>query len=337
MTTTLLRDIIEPSVFAAYISEQTIKKNRLVRSGIIVNDPIINNLVAQGGRTIDMPFFQDLSGDAEVPESSTSTTTWELTIGGITTGQDRAVKLLRDKAFGSEDLAAELSGADPMMAIADRLVDYWLNQEQLWLLNTLEGVFAANLASDSSDLIHDISINTGTTATDSQKVSASALITTMALLGDSYKLLTGVMMHSVPFFHLVNDYNVIKWELREGETGTVEVPTVLGKEIIVDDECSVASAATNGNLYTTYLFGRGAIARGEAQRKMAVETGRKELSAQDFLIHRRELILHPRGIRWNDVSIAGVSPSNAELAEAQQHTRVYEKKNIRIAALVTNG
>jgi len=337
MTTTLLRDIIEPSIFADYITEQTIKKNRLVQSGIIVPDPIINALVAKGGRTIDMPFFKDLSGDAEVPESSTSTTTWELGIGGITTGQDRSVKLLRDKAFGAEDLSAELSGADPMMAIADQLVTYWLNQEQLWLLETLDGVFAANLASDSGDLINDISRSSGTSATDTNKISASALITTMSKLGDSYKNLTGIMMHSVPFFHLVNNYNVVEWDLLEGETGKVEIPRILGREIIVDDDCSVASAATSGNLYTTFLFGRGAIARGESPRRMAVEVGRKELSGQDFLINRRQLILHPRGVRWNDVSIAGVSPSNAELAEAQQWTRVYEKKNIRLAALITNG
>jgi hypothetical protein len=49
-------------------------------------------------------------------------------------------------------------------------------------------------------------------------------------------------------------------------------------------------------------------------------------------------VLHPRGIRWTPVSgvPAKTSPSNTELENVANWTRVYEPKNIRIVRMTFN-
>ena len=55
-----------------------------------------------------------------------------------------------------------------------------------------------------------------------------------------------------------------------------------------------------------------------------------KLYYSNILINRRHFILHPRGIKFKNASVAGDSPTNAELAAADNWERVYESKNIRI-------
>ena len=108
-------------------------------------------------------------------------------------------------------------------------------------------------------------------------------------------------------------------------TGSIEIPTYLGKRVIVDDGCPVA----NG-VYTTYIFGQGAIGYGEGAAPVPTETTRDALSGDDILINRRHFILHPRGVRWLDQAVADRSPTNAELANPANWLRVYDAKNVRM-------
>jgi hypothetical protein len=100
----------------------------------------------------------------------------------------------------------------------------------------------------------------------------------------------------------------------------------MGKRVTIDDGLPIVST-TN---YTTYLFGAGAIGYGEGAPPVPTETDRDSLAGEDYLITRKHFLLHPRGVKWNEASVAGDSPTNAELATAANWTRVYENKNIRI-------
>lgn len=62
------------------------------------------------------------------------------------------------------------------------------------------------------------------------------------------------------------------------------------------------------------------------------ETDRDSLAGEDILINRQHFLLHPRGVKFTDTSVAKKSPSNAELADQANWSRVYENKNIRIVA-----
>jgi len=55
------------------------------------------------------------------------------------------------------------------------------------------------------------------------------------------------------------------------------------------------------------------------------------------LINRRRYILHPRGVKFTSAAVAGDSPTNAELENGANWTRVWENKNVRIVAIEHNN
>lgn len=348
MAKVLIEDIIEPNIFADYVIQRTTEKSNLVQSGIVAVDPKIDALAKQGGRQINMPYFDDLVGNDQVLDDSVPLDTKK-----IASGQDIATLLMRGDAWAVNDLSAIVSGADPMGAIADRVANYWVRKEQDILLHILEGVFEDNLENDNGDLIHSVAIEDGDNAEAKNLIGVDAVLDAVAKLGDAYENLSAIAMHSIPFFRL-NKLGLIEFEVVTVTDGTntatnatqdergavgkeIKIPYYLGKRVIVDDGCPVSPGDTSGFKYTSYLFGAGAIARGDGVHPYPVETDRDSLAGDDVLIHRRCFILHPRGFAWQGLACDGASPTNAELMLPENWNRVYAQKACRIVKLVTNG
>lgn len=99
---------------------------------------------------------------------------------------------------------------------------------------------------------------------------------------------------------------------------------------------SIASSTTEvtSDIYTSYLFAKGVIGRGEGTPVsfVPVETDRNSLGSKDVLIHRRAFVMHPYGIKWAGSS-ALETPSDSELQTGTNWERVYESKNIGIVAI----
>ena len=158
------------------------------------------------------------------------------------------------------------------------------------------------------------------------KISASAFIDACQLLGDAQSELTAVAMHSATKAYLKKQ-NLIQFER---DSTDVEFETYQGRRVIVDDGCPVASG-----VYTTYLFGAGAIAYGNGSPVGFVPTeldrDKRKGSGVDYLINRKTFILHPRGIKFTNLVRANAETvSRTELANAKNWQRVYEPKAIRM-------
>lgn len=330
---TRVADILVPAVWIPYVEERTTYTSRLVKSGIVVPDPKLDILAARGGKLINMPFFQDLTGDDEVLGTGTGASDSELTPDNMSTTKDIAVLHMRGKAWGVEDMAAALAGADPMAALGNMVADFWNRKEQATLIATLTGAFSDNAANDSGDLIKDVSVAGASAAGTANKIDGDVVIDAMTKLGDMSNQLTALCMHSVPFSRLQKN-NLIDYV--EESDAKVKIPYYMGKEVIVDDTCPVATGGTSSK-YTTYLFGKGAIGRGNGAAPTPVETDRNSLAGYDLLVHRRHFLLHPRGIAFQSSSVAGQSPTNTELLNEANWDRVYQKKNIRLVKIITNG
>ena len=318
--TTRIADVIVPEVFNPYVVQRTMELSALVQSGIIENNQEFDRLASAGARTANMPFWNDLGGADELLDDQNP-----LTPGVIRAGQDEAVILRRGRAWGVNDLAANLAGDDPMGAIGDLVAAYWARRIQAILLAKLGGVFgAATMAGN----VHDITNAAGAAA----NFTASTFVDAVQRLGDAKEQLTGIMIHSATEASLAKQ-DLIATE--KGSDGSVGVKTFMGKRVIVDDGCPVDIAQGN---YTSYIFGPGAFALGNGNPVgfVPTETARDSLAGEDFLINRKTLILHPRGVRWTpQVGVpVGVSPSNTELANGANWTRVYENKAIRMVAFV---
>ena len=314
VTKTIIEDVIVPEVFNPYVIERTAELSAFYQSGIIARNPVLDELASSGGKLINMPFWEDLDGDDEVLSDTEA-----LTVGKITADQDVAALLTRGKAWSVNDLAKALSGDDPMAAIGDLVAAYWARRFQAVLIKTLDGIFG-NDATEMNTNQHDI---TGSpTAKDDDVISAKTAVDAIYKLGDNADKLTGFAMHSATVAKLLKDDQI---EYIKPSEGAAEIPTFLGKRVVVDD-----GLPNSGGSYTTYIFGAGAFGWGEGGAPVPTETDRDSLAGDDILINRRHFILHPRGVAFQNASVAGATPSNTELANYQNWKRVYESKNVRI-------
>lgn len=253
MAGTTLQDVIVPELFNPYVLNRTMELSALVQSGIISNNSEFDDLASQAAPTVNMPFFEDLTGESEQVIEGT-----DLEDNKITSNKDVAAILRRAKMWSATDLSAALAGADPMKAIGTLVARFWERDMQKELIAILSGVFGTVPAGGSGtppaetrleSNILDISGLSGTKA----NWSGAAFIDAEQKLGDAKAQLTGVCMHSATEAYLKKQ-NLIETVQPSND---VAFGLYQGKRVIVDDGCPVSDG-----IYTTYLFGNGAVALG---------------------------------------------------------------------------
>ena len=328
MAGTTLEDVIVPELFSPYVINRTMELSALVQSGIIANNVEFDALASQAAPTVNMPFFADLTGDSEqVIEGQ------DLQDNKISSKKDAAAIIRRAKMWSATDLSAALAGSDPMAAIASLVAGFWARDMQKELIAVLNGIFGTVPAGGSgvpaeetrlkSNLL-DISGGSGKAAS----WSGQAFIDAEQLLGDAKAQLTGICMHSATEAYLKKQ-NLIDTVQPSND---VAFHVYQGKRVIVDDGCPVADG-----VYTTYLFGNGAVALGNGNPVGFVPTetdrAKRKGSGIDYLINRKTFILHPRGVAWQNANVAKTEgPSRVELGDPKNWKPVYEPKQIRIVA-----
>lgn len=305
-----ISDILTPDVWRAYGLQRSTEMSAFWAAGIVSN--VEGLALPAGGGTVNMPHFNPLTGDAEVLSDTSP-----LTPSSLGSGKQVAVVLGRGRAWGANDLAGLLSGADPARAIMDSLAAWWASQYQKELLATLAGYLgAASMASN----VHDISGLAGALAV----VGADTMIDATQKLGDAKGQLSLIAMHSATEAKLAK-LNLIVYE-RPSE-GSDRVPFYLGKRVVVDDALPVAAG-----VYTSYLFAPGSVGYVDGViGARDVENDRDILAGDDYITMRRRLILHPKGAKWQGTA-AGDFPTRAELSTGTNWAGVFEAKSVPIVA-----
>lgn len=336
MSKTAIADIIIPTQFERYTIERTAELSTFAKCGIIEHAPEFDELAAAGGREVKMPYWKDLAGDRQILSDSGS-----LTINKIGSDQDIARIHNDAQAWAVNHLATVISGSDPMQAIIDLLAGYWARIDEGIVISCLKGIFAAASMAGNKLAIASESI-AGQSA--STRLTGATFVDATAKLGDRGDRLSAVAMHSA------TEAALRKLDLIDfipDSQGRIQIRTFQGRRVVVDDNLPVRAGTTDGYVYTSYLFGQGAFAKGASpldgtpleggHGTAAVEFSRVPLDSDSVLINRRRYILHPRGVKFTSASVAGDSPTNAELETAANWTRVYEAKNVRIVAIDHNN
>lgn len=339
MATTQISDVVVPEIFTPYVQQMTEEKSRLIQSGALAVSPLISQLLTGGGLTFNVPSFKDLANDEDNVSTDEDAGVNDSTPKKTGTSQEVAVRLSRNQSWSSTDLAAALAGSDPMESIASRVAEYWRRRLQAVFVATVTGVFADNDAAPAGtehvqgDLTNDIS--GASYAAGTTDFSAEAFLDALVTIGDSQEDLTMVMMHSI-VYNRAQKNNLIDF-IPDAE-GRVQIPTFLGREVIVDDGLPNA-----GGVYNTWLFGPGAIQYGTSNPKVPTEVEREPQAGNggglEILYNRVEWCLHPQGHQYAGTAPNG-GPSNAatsnNLANAASWQRVFpERKQIKIARLIT--
>jgi hypothetical protein len=335
MAKTQLADIIVPAQFAPYVLQRTAEKSDLFQSGIVVRSPDYDERAARGGTQVDMPHWNDLTGNRQ-PLSDSS----PLTAQKLTADKDIARIHNDGNAWSWNHLAKVVSGDDPAQALANFLADYWNRQNQYMLISSLKGVFAAASMAGNLLAIHSESV-AGQTA--STRLNGATFVDATQKLGDAGDRLVAVAMHSAVEAAL-RKLDLI--DFVPDSQGQAQIRTFQGRRVIVDDGCPSRAGTTDGTVYTSYLFGDGAFGAGYADLNGSpveggwgtegLEMSRDALNSDTNLVNRRRFILHPRGVKFTSASVAGANPTNAELETAANWVRVWENKNVRVVAVTHN-
>lgn len=331
MPITKISDVIVPELFNPYVVNRTMELSAFFNSGIVVNSLEFDKLASESARTHNMPFFEDLQGESEATLEDV-----KMTPSKIGSNKDVSTTILRQKMWGATNLSAALAGADPAKAIGDLVAAYWARDMQKELISILAGIFGSYTqegGTEKTPMADHILDLTKQTKAEAKLISASAFIDACQLLGDAQSQLSGVVMHSATKSYLKKQ-NLIE---TQRDSTDVEFEVYQGRRVTIDDGCPV----TKEGVYTTYLFGNGAVAYGNGSPvgHVATETDRDKQTGGgiDYLINRKAFILHPRGIAYTGaVRVHVETPLRTELAMAQNWNPVYEPKQLRIVAIRHN-
>lgn len=331
-----IADAIVPSVFRGYMEVNTAQINAFFNTGVLSPDAKLAGELAGGGRTFNVPFWNDLDDAESAPASDDPAL--DGTPGKLTSGQDVARRQIRTRGWSTADLTRELAGSDPAKRIGDRVSEYWSRQFDDICISTLRGVFAANIAQDAGDMVKDVGTDAVGAPAAAELIGAESIMDAAQTLGDQKRSLSTIVMHSVVQTRLAK-LDLI--DFRPDSTGKIWTPYYLDYKVIISDKVP-AIAGTNRIKYHNYLLGNGCLGWAESPLPNGVAVDRDESRGNGMGIEelwtRRQFAIHPYGIKWTDTAVAGAFPTNAELATATNWDRVYpERKQIHMALLITNG
>ena len=337
MAITKITDIIEPAIFLKYSKEYTPEKLDIINSAMFGNTlPELTSQMSSGGSTIDVPFWQDTS--RVEPNALTDDDTILSTPLKITATKMTARKLFWGQSWQQADLAGAFATGntnDPLKSIVDYTENYWTRIAQITVIKMADGVLASNVANNAADMRYSIYSDVASPAA-SNKISPAALTSVRLTLGEMMSDLKTIVMHSKVYGDALNQEAITF--VRPSQL-PFDIPMFAGMQVVVSDDCTVTTG-TNSPKYRSYLFGAGSWQKVIHFPETPVETFRDPNKGNGggvaTLYHRRHALFHPLGFRFTSASVAGKSPTWAELGTATNWTRQYQRKNCKIAYLETN-
>ena len=310
-TFTQVANLITHDEFAGYFAQAMVDRSTLIKSGIAEQDPAITALVmgaGTGGNFVNLPFFNALTKKEAGPIKDDGT---EADVAKITAGKDVAVIMRRVQAFGASDLSGMLAGADPMMAIANGLADWWNAEKQMRLISVLEGLLTPTTGALKGHV----------SGSEDTALTPEAILDAAQTLGDHKGDIVAYAMNSATenFLQKLNTSYMFR-----PSDAPARLTTFNGRAVIVDD--NIADG-------TVYLFGQGAVALNPGKIENPFEPFREELKSQGGIVTRDASIVHVRGCKW---AVTTANPTNAQLATESNYALVYDHKQVRVAKLVSN-
>jgi hypothetical protein len=335
MATTILSNLIEPKVFTTYANQKTTLKSALLSSGVLFQSDEISAQATAAGAVFEAPQFNPFQWtESNVMSDDPSV---KSTPNNIAAGSQIGQKDYRSKDWGAMALTSAITGANVMEAIAGVVSTYWMQDYQQLVLAKLKGIELDNAANDGGDMINNVATDTTGAPTLAQLCGYGTILDTIQTMGDSMDKIGAIVMHSQIYTNLQKAEQIAF--VRPSETSPFA--SYYGKRIIIDDTVPVATG-TNRKTYTTYLLGQGAFGFGEATFDLATEVWRDPSagngSGEERLYSRKQLVMHPLGFTSQaTVTARSKSPTLAQYGVNGAFDRKFDRKNVAIAILKTNG
>ena len=335
--------------FGAYVNKiPNVNKSELARSKAVGGNENARQALSgsSGSLYARIPYFgritaatsQNNNGSSDV--ASSSTTTFEQ--GFIAASR---MDSWTERSF-SRNLTA---GVDFMDCVAEQIGDYKQEVKQGILLAMLKGIFSMNTSGTdvkskaAKEFIeaHTLDI----TAEDEPEAGASTLNRAIQkACGDNKSAFSLVIMHSRVATNLENLQlmKYLTYTDKDGITRDLALGSWNGRAVLIDDNMPVSD---DGEAYTTYILGKGAITLEDIGDFVPYEMSRdaKTNGGEDTLYVRDRFICGADGLSFEKPASLTGSASNADLANGENWAVINDgvtavpHKSIAIARIISKG
>lgn len=348
-----------PDIWIRGLTEKMRHFPALVNSPIVKRTPEFDSLAGGGGITINIPYFRDITDQADAPQVENTEPAYQ----AIGSGKQIAPICNRETANNVTALAAAVSGSEPVEEIVGQLARRRLKQRQLVMENILAGIFGFSNAPGGAGALqanrNDVFSETGANPGANQLISTFNVVDTIALLGElaDTTMGGGIFMHPTIRASLIKQDQIAftHYSQQSGTLLTGEVPGngagmveyYKGYRVFVSVNL-VRAANVSGFVFATYIFAPGVFAWGEKPQvggplnQPVIDVASLNYWAQApsnvaNIYDRTRFILHPNGMRWVGFP-AGQSAANAEFATAANWNLDYETADrTGIVCIRSNG
>ena len=331
--------VFDPEVFTGMMQEADYWSNPIMASGVIREDSSIMTKIGDTGNVATLPFYLPLNAfDENMAPLNNDGKTDNVPVE-ISGSKQTCMLVQRMKAFKAKDFVKELTGADPMGNVKNKLAGYYT---QVWE-NELMNIIAAVMSLDAmADHVTDLSVTTGTIA-DANKVNETTMIDAeQAALGDQAGGMGLLIMNSRIFanYKKLKRVEYDKYTVGNAIKQEITLPTIDGKHVLVTDRYTVDTSVTGFPVYKTYMLAAGSVlgcTKNNYKEPYYVDYDPEASAGVEKLYTKQGRVLHPNGFSIAADNIVEESPTFAELGDKANWALKFNHKNIKMGLIKSNG
>lgn len=314
----------DEEVFTGMMQEVDYWKTPIIASGIVQQDSSIMDLIGEKGNVATIPIYKPLDAYADGMEALNNDGLTDNTPVEIAGDKQTCMLIQRMKAFKAKDFTKELTGADPMTLIRNKIAGYYNQVWEAELMNIAQAVLGvADLSA------HILDLATAGKAIDEGTVYDAE----QAALGDMADGLGLLVMHSMIFkeYKKLSMVDYDKYVVDGVIKKEITLPTIAGKHVLVTDNFT-----KSGTTYNTYLFGEGAFLscdKNNYENQYTTDYDPEASAGIEKFYTKQGKVLHPNGLSLAVDNIAKESPTKAELAAVKNWSLKFNPKNVKMGLI----
>ena len=315
----------DEEVFTGMMQEADYWKTPIIASGIVQQDSSIMDLIGEKGNVATIPIYKPLDANESGMEPLNNDGLTDNTPTEISGDKQTCMLIQRMKAFKAKDFTKELTGANPMTLIRNKIAGYYAQVWEIELMNIAAAVLGVSALSNH---VLDLA------SKDKQIEAGTIYDVEQAALGDMADGLGLIVMHSMIYkqYKKLDMVDFDKYTVAGMIKDAITLPTIAGKHVLVTDSYTKDSS---GN-YLTYLFGEGAFLscdKNNYDNQYTTDYDPETSAGVEKFYTKQGKVLHPNGISLAVDNIAKESPTKAELGTAANWSLKYNTKNVKMGLI----
>lgn len=329
----------DEEVFGDMMQEADFWSNPIMASGIVQQDASIMDLIGSQGNVATIPMYKPLNIHDENMGALNNDGLTDNIPQEISGDKQTCMLIQRMKAFKAKDFTQELTGADPLTNIKNKIQGYYTQVWENEMMNIANAVLGLEALEDH---VLDLSVTSGT-ASEANMIGATTLIDAeQKALGDMGGGLGLMVLHSKIYaaYKKLGLVEYDKFTVGNALQKEVVLPHIGGKIPLVTDYYTVDTSAVGFPVFKTFLFGEGAFRSADKKNyknQYTTNYDPEKAAGTEMFYTKQGKVLHPNGISLAVDNIAKESPTFAELGATDNYTLKFNHKNVKMGIIKTNG